>query len=364
MITRRLNLFARLMSRAARKNGTVRRRLISKVRFRRVLESERERTDRTGIGFSLVTFSPRDPATATATVEQVVAFLRARLRLPDEIGWFNDRDIAAVLPATTAAGAWVVADEVCASFPTDMLPPLCTVYGYPSDWSKNGHNSYDKISETPHRHRPVHALERVFMKPLPVEKRCLDIIVSAVALIVFSPLFAIVALAIKATSPGPVLFRQKRSGLGGREFVILKFRSMVADAEALKKHLMAMNEQDGPAFKIKADPRVTRLGRFLRSTSIDELPQLWNVLRGDMSLVGPRPLPCDEAESCRGWLRRRLDVTPGLTCIWQVRGRSQVSSFADWVRMDVQYIRSRSLWGDLKLLAQTVPAVIFRRGAS
>jgi lipopolysaccharide/colanic/teichoic acid biosynthesis glycosyltransferase len=126
---------------------------------------------------------------------------------------------------------------------------------------------------------------------------------------------------------------------------------------------MTMNEQDGPAFKIKNDPRITRVGRLIRSTSIDELPQLWNVLRGDMSLVGPRPLPCNETESCHGWLRQRLDVTPGLTCIWQVRGRSKVS-FADWVRMDVQYIRSRSLGGDVKLLLQTVPAVVSRKGAS
>src|SRR5205823_467758 len=132
--------------------------------------------------------------------------------------------------------------------------------------------------------------------------------------------------------------------------------------EARKQELVASNEQDGAAFKIKNDPRVTRLGRWLRSTSIDELPQLWNVLRGEMSLVGPRPLPCAEADSCAGWQRQRLDVTPGLTCIWQVHGRCRVS-FADWVRMDVQYIRSRSLWQDVKLLLLTLPAVLLRRGA-
>ena len=160
-----------------------------------------------------------------------------------------------------------------------------------------------------------------------------------------------------------MFFRQKRSGLGGREFVMVKFRSMATDAEVRKSELMALNEQDGPAFKIKNDPRTTVLGRLFRRTSIDELPQLWNVLRGDMSLVGPRPLPCNETAACQGWLRRRLDVTPGLTCIWQVRGRSKVS-FSEWVRMDVQYIRSRSLGGDMKLLLQTVPAVVSRRGAS
>jgi lipopolysaccharide/colanic/teichoic acid biosynthesis glycosyltransferase len=126
--------------------------------------------------------------------------------------------------------------------------------------------------------------------------------------------------------------------------------------------LLALNEQDGPAFKIKDDPRVTRFGRFLRSTSIDELPQLWNVLRGEMSLVGPRPLPCHESDGCLGWQRRRLDVTPGLTCIWQVKGRSRVS-FSEWCRMDLQYVAKRGVRQDLLLLLLTLPAVLLRKGA-
>src|SRR5262249_21379046 len=134
------------------------------------------------------------------------------------------------------------------------------------------------------------------------------------------------------------------------------------DAEAKKKELLALNEQDGPAFKIKRDPRITPLGRLLRATSIDELPQLINVLLGDMSLVGPRPLPCHETAGCASWQRQRLDVTPGLTCIWQIKGRSRVS-FADWVRMDIQYIRNTSLLQDLKLLLMTVPALLLRKGA-
>ena len=134
---------------------------------------------------------------------------------------------------------------------------------------------------------------------------------------------------------------------------MLKFRSMVVDAEAKKKELLALNEQDGPAFKLRSDPRVTWIGKFLRSTSIDELPQLWNVLKGEMSLVGPRPLPCDETANCRSWHRRRIDVTPGLTCIWQLKGRSTVS-FDEWVRMDICYIRKLSLAGDIKLLAGTL----------
>ncbi len=185
---------------------------------------------------------------------------------------------------------------------------------------------------------------------------------SSLGLLMLTPLFVLAAVAIKLTSRGPIFFRQQRSGLGGKEFMMWKFRSMSADADSRKMELMSLNEQDGPAFKIANDPRVTRVGRILRATSIDELPQLWNVFRGEMSLVGPRPLPCDETAACRGWLRRRLDVTPGLTCFWQVEGRSKVS-FADWVRMDVKYIRSRSLATDAKLLVKTVPAVLSRKGA-
>ena len=182
-------------------------------------------------------------------------------------------------------------------------------------------------------------------------------------LLLLWPLFILIGLAIKLTSPGPVLFKQHRAGLGGRPFLFHKFRSMVVDAEDRKRSLAELNEQDGPAFKIKADPRVTPIGAFLRKTSLDELPQLWNVLRGDMSLVGPRPLPCDEQNQCEGWYHQRLDVAPGLTCIWQVEGRSTVL-FDEWMQMDRDYIRSRSAMLDLMLLLRTVLAVVGQRGAS
>jgi lipopolysaccharide/colanic/teichoic acid biosynthesis glycosyltransferase len=210
--------------------------------------------------------------------------------------------------------------------------------------------------------RPVAGLEGLLARPMPLWKRTLDLFGAVTGLVVLAPLLAVIAAAIKLTSPGPVLFRQRRGGRAGEPFTILKFRTMTVDAEQRKAHLRGQNEQDGPAFKIKQDPRVTSLGRILRCTSLDELPQLWNVLRGDMSLVGPRPLPCDESAACSRWQRQRLDVTPGLTCIWQVRGRGRVS-FAEWVRMDLRYIRSHSLVLDLLLLVLTVPAVLLRRGA-
>jgi lipopolysaccharide/colanic/teichoic acid biosynthesis glycosyltransferase len=155
---------------------------------------------------------------------------------------------------------------------------------------------------------------------------------------------------------------QRRAGLGGRPFRLCKFRTMGVDAEAKKQALRSISEQDGPAFKLTNDPRVTKIGKLLRKTSLDELPQFWNVLMGDMSLVGPRPLPIDEQNGVEQWQRARLEVTPGLTCIWQIKGRSQVS-FADWVRMDMNYLRRRTLLGDLKILIATVPAVLLRKGA-
>jgi exopolysaccharide biosynthesis polyprenyl glycosylphosphotransferase len=197
-----------------------------------------------------------------------------------------------------------------------------------------------------------------------VFKQLMDSVGSFVALAAFSWLFALIALLIKITSPGPVLFRQQRSGINGRSFTIYKFRTMVTNAEQLKHELAAMNEMRGPVFKVSNDPRVTRIGKFLRKYSLDELPQLYNVLRGEMSLVGPRPLPVDEVKRFNDLAhRRRLSVKPGLTCLWQVSGRNNVCDFKDWVRLDLEYIDNWSLWLDIKILARTLPVVLAGTGA-
>jgi lipopolysaccharide/colanic/teichoic acid biosynthesis glycosyltransferase len=169
-------------------------------------------------------------------------------------------------------------------------------------------------------------------------------------------------IGIKMTSKGPVMFCQQRTGLGGKPFKIYKLRTMRTDAEKLKDSLRTLSHQDGPAFKIENDPRITGIGHFLRKTSIDELPQLINILKGDMTLVGPRPLPIKEADGCEPWQFRRHDVTPGLTCIWQVEGRSRVK-FDEWMRMDMRYARRRTLISDIMLVLRTAPAVLLRRGA-
>ena len=175
---------------------------------------------------------------------------------------------------------------------------------------------------------------------------------------------AIIALIMKISEPNdPIFFSQNRAGLGGKPFKIHKFRTMVVGALKRKSPSSASSvSRTARPLKLKNDPRITKLGRLLRKSSLDELPQLWNVIKGEMSLVGPRPLPIEEAEKCLQWQRRRLDVTPGLTCIWQVKGRSEVT-FAEWVRMDVEYIRRRTILHDLSLLLMTVPAVLLRRGA-
>jgi exopolysaccharide biosynthesis polyprenyl glycosylphosphotransferase len=194
-------------------------------------------------------------------------------------------------------------------------------------------------------------------------KRFFDIAASFAALALLSPLLVAAALLVKLTSRGPVLFKQERVGLHGRRFRMLKFRSMVANAEALRGSLMAANEQSGPVFKLKRDPRVTAVGRFMRKHSIDELPQLVNVLRGDMSVVGPRPPVPSEVAQYEAWHCRRLSVRPGLTCVWQVSGRSEIS-FQDWMLLDMTYIDHWSLAGDFGLILRTVPVVLSGRGAS
>jgi exopolysaccharide biosynthesis polyprenyl glycosylphosphotransferase len=197
-----------------------------------------------------------------------------------------------------------------------------------------------------------------------VLKHVIDRVGAFVLIVLSSWLLALVALAIKLTSPGPILFRQQRSGLNGRPFTIYKFRTMVTDAEQRKAELAAMNEMSGPVFKISNDPRITPIGRLLRKFSIDEFPQLFNVLRGEMSLVGPRPLPVDEVRRFDDLAhRRRLSVKPGLTCLWQISGRNNVKDFKDWVRLDLEYIDNWSLWLDLKILWRTVPVVLAGTGA-
>ncbi len=196
-----------------------------------------------------------------------------------------------------------------------------------------------------------------------VIKRALDVAGALLGLVLLSPLLLLIAVLVRVTSPGPILHRLEHLGLRGRPFIGYKFRTMVPDADALKARLLAHNEMSGPVFKMRRDPRVTRLGAFLRKYSLDELPQLWNVLWGDLSLVGPRAPMASEFARFQPWQRAKLAVKPGLTCLWQIGGRSRIKDFDRWVRLDLEYIQNWSLGLDIRILLQTIPAVLRGDGA-
>jgi exopolysaccharide biosynthesis polyprenyl glycosylphosphotransferase len=195
-------------------------------------------------------------------------------------------------------------------------------------------------------------------------KRILDVIVSAALLVLLSPMLLAIAALIRITSPnGPVFYRWRVLGINRKPFTGYKFRTMVANADELKPGVLAQNEMQGPAFKLRNDPRITPIGRILRKYSLDELPQLWSVFKGDMSLVGPRPSFAEEAQHYEFWQRRKLSIKPGITCLWQVNGRSEIHSFEQWARLDLEYIARASMWLDCKILLKTIPAVLRGRGA-
>jgi lipopolysaccharide/colanic/teichoic acid biosynthesis glycosyltransferase len=329
-------------------------RMMDATRFRAALERERMLADRSLRQFSVIEFSLRRGG--GETTRRLIEVLESRLRVTDEFGAW-DGAIGVLLPETPAEGARQLAERVNKELGLQFAHSW-TVHVYPE---------IDIATESPGESakcpQEAVAAELMFAQRLPAWKRTIDILAAASGLLLLSPILLSAALAIKLTSRGPVMFTQRRAGLGGRPFTIYKLRTMGTDAEALKSQLRSQSEQDGPAFKIKNDPRVTWIGRYLRKTCIDELPQLWNILVGDMTLVGPRPLPCDESDACQTWQRRRLDVTPGLTCIWQVRsGRSRIA-FSEWMRMDLRYIRRRSPFMDLKLLCRTLLAVLLHRAS-
>ena len=194
-------------------------------------------------------------------------------------------------------------------------------------------------------------------------KRLIDFVASGIALVILVPIFTVVAILIKTTSEGPVFFEQPRCGLYGRQFILYKFRTMIIDAESKLEDILKYNEMDGPVFKMTNDPRVTKIGKWLRKSSLDELPQLWNVFKGDMSLVGPRPPIPSEVKNYDNWQRRRLSMRPGITCLWQTSGRNKITNFKEWMRLDLEYIDNWSLWLDVKILLKTIPSVLLGIGA-
>ncbi len=330
--------------------------------FEAMLDRERSRADRSKSVFSLLAIQVSESRPSPRSLRTLCATLEGRLRATDLTGWLPEGRIGVILPDTSREGACELIDDLREELGSKGVECAYELFHYPtrSESEPEFKDLMDDQMVAAESH-DARLSPAFFLQPLPMWKRGIDVIGASLGLVVLSPILLLTALAIKLTSPGPVLFFQARSGLGGRPFTLYKFRTMCVDAEERQADLRVHNEQDGPAFKIKQDPRVTPLGRILRRSCLDELPQLLNILRGDMTLVGPRPLPCHETDQCKSWELRRLDVTPGLTCIWQAGARRV--PFAEWMRMDIRYARQRTPQHDIKLLGKTLVQVLRHRAS-
>lgn len=392
--------------------------VLSVAELEREFERERARVDRNDHCFSVVVFLPESQG--LRDLRPLAKLLQDRCRVEDVVGELDHHRLAALLPETNAEGAWIFAEDVSKQLLERKLACKCLVHTYPNPESQDdrrsgsgdaqdqGETSQEQKGDSPTddsrtevasvageiavaaerttseryplrltlteeearrlerlnevQGRPVADLTNYFQQKTPFWKRAMDVLVSGSLLLLLSPILLLAALATRLSSPGPIIFCQQRAGIGGKPFTIYKFRSMYIDAEERRKELEDQNELDGPVFKIKNDPRLTPVGRFMRRSSIDELPQLWNVLRGDMTLVGPRPPMLNEVADYEPWQLRRLHAKGGLTCIWQVSGRSEIG-FEDWIRMDLRYVQKRNFLMDMDLLRRTAGAVFSGRGA-
>lgn len=387
---------------------------LSEKEMERLLVKERVRCDRYQQFFSLVIVHFNSaPEISLATQEQtLVRLLVGKLRVIDDIGYLRKGGLGVLLPMTDAQGGHVVlrkilkcAEEYGLSIEADvfsyhgrndspnqdwksgdtpsalesegeydtaskgseeMEQPEDQVQAFRSHWDATGTSLMNsrsalRMDSTTHSFaNDSTELLKLCSGTYPSWKRQVDIVGATIGLAAGLPILVAAGLAIKLTSRGPILFAQNRGGQYGRPFVIYKLRTMSVDAEQTKHLLQERNERDGPAFKMKNDPRVTLVGRFLRATGIDELPQLINVLKGDMAIVGPRPLPMVEEHECLPWQRRRLDTKPGITCLWQI-SKSRQMTFDEWMRLDLKYLRKRSPLYDAALILRTIKAVVTGR---
>jgi len=391
---------------------------LSKRQFERAINRERIRASRRGIPFCVVTFKPASSRRGVESA-RVAKLLLRNLRVTDEKAIFANDQLASLLVDTTQLGGRAVMDRLSLLFDNlgievsmelQVHDPSLDDFDGPSGSGKDdgsehmrrhsqvvgvavggssglSRETWDqsaswRTSEAPTvdrrslqldpRKAPVsHLANEVVSSDDPlvqtvtlsgVLKRALDVSAALLGLLLVGPLLLFAMALIRLTSPGSPIFCQTREGCRGKPFTIYKLRTMVVGAEKSQQSLRELSHRDGPAFKIKYDPRVTKVGRFLRATCIDELPQLINVMFGDMSVVGPRPLPWHESRACSHWQRRRLDVRPGLTCFWQIN-KSSVETFDDWMRLDLAYVDRRSLRVDLELILRTMSVALLGRGS-
>lgn len=373
-------------------------------RFRVLLERERARADRNQHQFSLVVFNIGNPEADGTEVQHLTQVLTNRIRLTDEAGWFGNQRIGVLLPDTSAAGAWRLADDVCQAVAAKVSPPECTVYNYPSSWFSGSNGSSAQLyfqdispewktttlprfsgsakhadggninftaqqlvtNRKPDCGQLMEGCELSFLRPLPTWKRAMDVVGALLGLVLLSPLLLLTALIIKILSPGPVFFKQRRIGYMGRSFKMWKFRTMKinSDTSVHQQYLAklikgsAYNENSAkPMTKLEDNPQIIPFGKILRKTYLDELPQLINVLRGEMSLVGPRPPIPYEVEEYLRWHKGRIDIVPGMTGLWQVSGKNRLT-FNEMVRLDIQYWRKKNPWLDIEILLMTPLTIV------
>lgn len=324
--------------------------------FRALIAHERSRADREGSRFSLLVLDTSALNTNGNGVQLVTKVIRDKSRSIDEAGWLDARSIGVLLPATASEGGRQFAARLFKSLSAAASQIPWQVYTYPDHWIHNG-GAEDSEESPP----SPQAVQNLFRTSMPAWKRCIDLLGSGLLLIVLSPLFLLLAVYIKVVSPGKVLFKQQRVGYGGKLFTFLKFRTMAEnnDCQQHKQHLKELIRNAEPMEKLDSndDPRIIPGGKIIRKACIDELPQLVNVLKGEMSLVGPRPcIPYEAAEYLR-WHTRRFDIVPGMTGLWQVSGKNKLT-FDQMIRLDIEYANHLSPLRDLKILLLTGPAII------
>ena len=363
---------ARFQRWVAKSQDVVQHRFLSAAELKCQLLKERERADRREIEFCVIVFHLTNADAFQDAKPLIHKVLSSRLRITDDFGFLDESTLMLLLPDTPLDGARHLAEQLKEMLEESLNGLSHEVLSYPDepadeDNDSEGNGKAHQVDFARENTNGQH-ISKVskphisFAERMPLWKRTFDISASLLGLVILSPLLAIVAILVKLNSPGSVIFSQLREGKDGKIIKIYKFRTMFSGAEAQKQQLQSLNEQDGPAFKIKEDPRLTSLGKYLRKSCIDELPQLVNVLRGDMTIVGPRPLPLNESGACKLWQRKRLDVEPGLTCFWQAKG-DRYTPFDEWMRLDLEYVRKRSFWTDCKLILQTFKVVVQHRGS-
>ncbi len=408
LLRRLTRSFSRIKPPAGHRN------IASPERFQLEIDKEIQRSNRreNDPEFAVISLDFSDHKVSDPQLNALTYSFQDRIRVSDTVGW-HQMKLAILLPETGREGAMLVCNSIVKLANESNVELEASISIYPWDdrllgtFSKAG-DTFEKRSKGSDSHpwsdndsdeflgginrsvgskacapggtatlgRPVKMTEvksslacgtgvHVLFsqsEKTPTWKRSIDIAGAGVGLILLSPFLLATAATVKLTSNGPVFFRQQREGKDGSVFQILKFRTMFMDAEEQKDDLRKHSEQDGPAFKLTNDPRVTPVGKYLRMSCVDELPQLFNILVGDMSIVGPRPLPVNESQQCLPWQRQRLAILPGLTCTWQARGGRHIK-FAEWMRMDLDYIQRRGFWYDLRLIGETAVVVVMHKGS-